>query len=369
MEADSPTAFSQINPQLASHSDLFYRALSRFRSRYRVLILTNLFASTVPFIVGLISGLGAFLLVSATGVNSIPAIILIAISVLAAVILMVIAGTWGQVAFLTAIVSPQNLKVSTALSQSRSLIGRYLWLSSLVSIFTVVGFFFLIIPGVIFIVWFCFSFYILATENISPFDSLLMSREYARKRNLAILGRLLFLLPFIIGPLLISALLDYLLSTQIFTPLANFILSFIITPFTAAYIYELFLSLKEAKGKFVFDPDSQTKTIFTIIPIVGIVILIATPLLIFTLMIDPASQIKKAIAVRNEADFVIIQSALERHKALRLTYPQTLNSLIEEGELQTLPENFEYKLNKKGYELCLTIAKEKTCRQNSDLTK
>lgn len=369
MEANNPTAFSQTHSQLASHSDLFYRALTRFRSRYRVLILINLFASILPLIIGLISGLGAYLLVSSSGLNSPPTIILVGISILSAVILMVIAATWGQVAFLTAIVSPQNLKVTTALSQSRSLIGRYLWLSSLFGILIAAGFLLFIIPGIIAIVWFCFSFYLLATEKISPIDCLLLSREYAKKRNLAILGRLAFLLPFTLGPILISSLLDYLLATEIFIGIANFVLSFVITPFAAAYVYELFLSLKEVKGKFVYDPTPKTRTIYTLMPIAGILILVATPLLLFTFLIDPARQIEKAISIRNEADFVKIQSALESHKALRNNYPRSLDELIEKGELQDLPENFEYKLGKKGYELCLTTTKEKTCRQNPDATQ
>jgi hypothetical protein len=360
---DQNISFVQKN--LPNHSDLFYRALSRFRERAKTLILINLITSVITFIVVIISITGSSILVSATGINSIPSMIFIAISALAAIILMVMATAWGQVSFYTALTSIEKPNLTTSFSKGQKLIGRYLWLSLLFGLIVGFGYLLFLIPGIIFSVWFCFSFYLIVTEDVSAFDSLLISRELVKKRVLAVFGRLLFMLPFFIAPLVIGLLADYLSKTEIFSGITQLFMSFIIFPFFSAYLYELFVSLKEIKGKFVFNPDTNTRLVFTILPAIGLISLIIFPLAILA-VINPSKEIEKAISTRREIDFISIQGALLRYQTMNNRFPQDLNQLIESGEIREIPENFEYKTKGKDYELCFTSNKDKTCKTSLD---
>lgn len=366
MEQTNSNLFNIVPPTLASHSDLFYRALLRFKSRAKTLIIITLITSLLPMLIGLIFGIGSSLLISSIGLNSLIAIITISISAFAALILIITITVWGQISLYTTTIATENISISSAFSQSQNFIGRYIWLSILYGLIITLGLILFFIPAIIFAVWFCFCYYLIITDNVSAFDSLLLSREYVKKRALAVFGRLIFLIPFYIGPLLISLLLDSLLDFKYFSFLTNLLISIFITPFALSYIFELLLSLKEVKGKYVYDSDNQPRTIFTIIPIISLIAIIAIPLITFTLLIDPSKHIEKAITIQRESNFFSIQSALERYQLLNNRYPSSLNDLIERGELGAIPENFEYKGKISEYELCFTLTKEKLCRTNQD---
>jgi len=310
-------------------------------------------------------GVGLPVLLKSLGTPTLPVIVFGAVISILAVIIICLITTLGQIALIIAISGTQKLSPFTYFRQAWPLVGRYLWLSLLTGLTFVFGYLLLIIPGIILMVWLSFASFILISEKTSAFDSLLLSREYIRKHWWAVFGRLLFIQLFFIAPALIASAVDQKLNTGLFSGLINLTNFLIIGPLITTYIFELFQNLKSVRGQFVFDPSSQEKTAFILMPVFGLILSIAVPLIIISL-INPAKRAEEALNTNREAQLNLIENALKRHKTLKKTYPSQLETLVEEGEITFLPPNIEYSLKGDKYQLCLTYLNQKTCQSNEE---
>jgi hypothetical protein len=112
----------------------------------------------------------------------------------------------------------------------------------------------LIIPGLIFIVWFYFSSYFIILENQKPIDALKSSRELVRGHFWPVVRRLLWLVVVNIVVVILlfvifSSLALFIGRTSEFAvPLSSLLSSWFLAPFTVIYIIRLFNNLKEVKN-------------------------------------------------------------------------------------------------------------------------
>lgn len=140
-------------------------------------------------------------------------------------------------AFLHAVVDDQ-LAIGAALEKGKGLILPLAWIGFLTSFIIGGGFILLIIPGVIFMVWFFFAQFILVKEEVRGMSALLKSREYVRGEWFNVALRLLLVWT-------ASVLLGII-------PLAGPILAIAFFPFAMIFHYLLYRDLREIKGDVVF---------------------------------------------------------------------------------------------------------------------
>lgn len=125
---------------------------------------------------------------------------------------------------------------------------KYLVLSLLIGLIVMVGLVLLVVPGIIFMVWFSLAAYVLLLENSSIIDSLKKSREYVRGRWWPVFGKILMMILFSIlagfALGLIAGIVVGILGIQNASNLIGQLVSFVVTPVCMAYIYFMYQDLK-----------------------------------------------------------------------------------------------------------------------------
>lgn len=175
-------------------------------------------------------------------------------------------------------------------------VASYWLLACLAGFITLTGFLLFVVPGIAFLIWFTFSFYILVYENRKGMDALLTSKEYVKGRALAVLGRLLFIMLIVYTLAFIIKLvqgyfvtgvkqlntLQILSSDNIFSSLlvififiiGEIISTCIMSPVSTIYHFLLYNNVKQVHGD-VQPVFSKKSKIFLFLPgIIGILILI-----------------------------------------------------------------------------------------------
>src|SRR3989338_2774959 len=105
-----------------------------------------------------------------------------------------ISQAWGQTALLYAIKdSQEGIGVIESYRRGWHKILSYYWVFLLFGFITIGGFFLLVVPGIIFAIWFSLAISILIDEDVKGMNALLKSREYVKGRWGSILWRFLFI--------------------------------------------------------------------------------------------------------------------------------------------------------------------------------
>ena len=125
-------------------------------------------------------------------------------------------------------------------------IFRYVGLAILLTIILLGGYILLIIPGIIFSVWFAFAYLVLITEDTGVTEALKKSRNYVRGRWWGVFGRLVALI--LISLVFVLGLAVLLIPLTIFAnPLVievvNLCVSAIVAPIAVSYSYALYQDL------------------------------------------------------------------------------------------------------------------------------
>ncbi len=227
---------------LPSVGDLLKSSWSLFKLRWPT-FLGILLAPTIVLIVYTLllpaaSGPGK---AAAVAVQSTANPILIAV----VTILMIIGFWWSSVALLISIKeSEHGLSIADSFKRAVPLLIPYLWVSILVGLITMVGFVLLIIPGIIFGLWYYLSSYILVDQNIRGMDALKTSKAYMQGNMGAVFWRCLvggiaiYIPVIILGMILGAALPDR--AAAVVTNL----LSLVVAPLISIYIFRLYRAVK-----------------------------------------------------------------------------------------------------------------------------
>lgn len=116
----------------------------------------------------------------------------------------------------------------------------YLWVSFLSGLAVFAGLILLIIPGIIFMVWFSFSVYVLIAEDRKGTQALSRSKQLVKGRWWKVFGRLVML--WLLGLIVVGVLNSVPL---VGTLIANLLIS----SFSVVYLYLLYEDLKEQKER------------------------------------------------------------------------------------------------------------------------
>jgi len=250
--------------ELRPIGELFKESWELFKSRFVTLIALYLLSIVFLFVlIGIFAGIG-YLLSTLFPENKNA---VIAASIFTGMIPGFIAMFWVFAAFTFAVVD-ETLGIREALGKGWQKLGAFMWLASLLGFIITGGFFLLVIPGVIFLVWFVFAQFILASEDEKGMNAILKSKEYVRERWFDIFLRL-----FVIW--LVSAILGIV-------PLIGPILSLLFFPFTMIFICLIYQDLKAIKGEgFIYPHSSGEKFKWIGIGALGYIVL---PLLIIGIL-------------------------------------------------------------------------------------
>jgi zinc-ribbon domain len=164
--------------------------------------------------------------------------------VIAGLIAVLIASLWGQTALVFA-VTDDALTSREALEKGWHRLGTFAWLSLLMGFIVMGGFWLLIVPGLIFLVWFFFGQFFLAGDDERGMNALLKSKAYVKGHFFAVLLRL-----FVVW--LIGVALGML-------PLIGPILSALFVPFAMIFAFLVYRELREIKGDISFPSSAGEK--------------------------------------------------------------------------------------------------------------
>ena len=156
---------------------------------------------------------------------------------------VIYSAAWMGSSFLTAVTKVADakvLEVKETFREGRTILWRVMGASVISSLVTGVGYLLLVIPGVIFSVWFSFTLYIVVTKGARAFEAIKKSKELVNGYFWPVAGRLLVFT-------LLNILIQSALSIKQIETVGG-IISFLLTPYFVLLSYLLYLDVKRAKG-------------------------------------------------------------------------------------------------------------------------
>ncbi len=237
--------------------------------------------SVVPF--ALIGGVATWMLDTGflPGQNS-ELLILTLAGVLAVMVGVYIMLLSSLSIFLVIITDSKEISVLNTYKIAQSKIISYLWITILASLITICGLFLFIIPGIVVGLWFSFIMYAFLIENDKGMSALLKSKEYVRGKELLIFGHTILLA--FIGTIIsgIAGIAVMWLPKTIEIG-ANNIISFLVAPFLAAYMFLLYTGLRTMTTD--IQPQTQVtwRKVFTAMAIFGVIACTAISMLLLSL--------------------------------------------------------------------------------------
>lgn len=259
----NPDPLAELRSRPVPHAmtdigELFQESWAIFKSRFITLIGLCLLG-IAGFIVPILLAGG---LASMTTVGGVPFVSLIALGLLVGIL----CGTWCYGGFLSAVVD-DGLKLKGALERGKGIILPLVWVSFLSAFIVCGGYLLLIIPGIIFSVWFVFGQFVLVQDEARGIGALLKSREYVRGEwfNVAIRLLLIWAVSGIIGAI----------------PLAGPFLSLAFFPYVMIFQYLIFRDLRQIKGDVPYPCGIGNKLVWPAVSLLG---LLVVPALVISLV-------------------------------------------------------------------------------------
>jgi len=295
-----------------------------------------------------------------------PFIILYILSILAYIFI----ASWSQIALLYTIKNnKENIGIRQSYKKALRKILPYWWTLFLLGLVVTGGLMLLLIPGIIFIIWFMFAAYILILEDTGGLNALLKSREYVEGHWWGVLWRYIFIMVFFIIILVIPNLIIQLLKLTFLNFIFSLITYFVVTPLIVIYTFLLYDSLRMLKGQFTFVPAKKSRTVFALVAVLGGIIIPLTILgTIALIAINPSAQINKANDAKRMQDQVSVRYALEAYLIENGRYPENLYQLVPKY-LKSIPSDPKTKLpyfyrelrESQDYEFCIDFSTKTNC--------
>jgi hypothetical protein len=149
---------------------------------------------------------------------------------------------FAQLALIYAIQDPQKvIGIKDSYKRALAKFIPFVWTSLLVAIIVLGGFILLIIPGIIFTLWFSFYGFIFVEEDLKGTKAIFKSKEYVQGRMGDIFLRFIFIV-FLL--LVIPIIFSFVLGK-----LASPIISFFASPLAMIYCFLVYKKTKELKSR------------------------------------------------------------------------------------------------------------------------
>lgn len=160
----------------------------------------------------------------------------------------------------------RTISIMEAYTKAKGLFWQYLVLSILVGLTVLAGFVLLIVPGIIFMVWFAFAYYVLIFEGMSGTAAMKRSKELVSGRWFPVFGRMAILILFSIVCGFIIGVISGIFAGgtgDVVGLVLTFILNIFLVSISVIYMYELYLDLKGGAAQAVPStaPQGQPETL------------------------------------------------------------------------------------------------------------
>lgn len=218
--------------------DLLNKSWEVYKDRFETLIGIAAIPIVANFLIAIPLIIGGVL--TGTFWKSMTLPVIIILSVLAAILGLawaVFVVIWPAVAMLYAVKDREgNIGLEGAFRKAWPKIGSYLWINLLNGLAVLAGLILVIIPGIIFAVWFVFSNYVLIEEDKKGTGALSRSKELVQGNWFTVFGRIAFMM---IASMIIGVVLGMV---PILGPLLT---NLLLTPFSVVFFYMLYEDLKK----------------------------------------------------------------------------------------------------------------------------
>ncbi len=214
---------------LPSVSDLFSVSWKDYKNRFELFFMISVIANAVVLVLQLIQ----------MYIDDTSWFLIVMIVFLIATIYV---SVWSQAALTLAVRSGEKSDWQSFFKQSQDKVPTLFWASILTGLVVLVGFILIVIPGVIFAIWFAFTSFFIMYENKGVIDSMKASKELVKDNVFNLFVRWIAL---IVAGLIISVVAGAIAGSNLLV--ANIIsaaVSTLIAPFAVLYGYHLFTALK-----------------------------------------------------------------------------------------------------------------------------
>ena len=278
-------------PALLGVGDLLKKTWQIYRAR-----LGTFFGITLlPFVIGiLLLILGEF-----EKISNLPLAILFYITLY---LITVITSFWSHISLLYAIKERESkIGIKESFKRGWHKVFPFIWISILTGFIGMGGFLLLVIPGIIFLVWFIFSNFVLISEDLKGMDALFRSKQLVNGYWWKVFWRLLviWLIVFIISTGITLPLKFFVNKT--ISDIAEGIFSLFLTPFFITYTFLIYENLRKLKGGILFEPPKRgTKIKYILVGVLGFLLI---PVILVSIVLTSLRGARsRARDARREAD-------------------------------------------------------------------
>jgi len=280
--AISAPALAPTTGVLPGATKIFGQAWTIYKQRFGVLLGVTVIPMLIVAVVAAIfmfSGLLGGSLFSPKVSGDISGISSVIFSLMAVMIPLMVALSivvlviqiWAQTALLYAIKdSQEKIGIFKSYKNGWFKILPYLWLSLLVGFVVNGGTLLLIVPGIIFSIWFSLSGFVLISEDIGGMNAMLKSREYIRGKWWNTLWKFIFIWIVVLLISLIPAVILVLLKNYIAMVVGEIIIGILLAPLMITYTFLVYSNLRAFKGNVTVTASKGRKAWFIVVAILGI---------------------------------------------------------------------------------------------------
>lgn len=226
--------------------ELFKKAFEDYKNNFSKLIIFMLIPMAATFAFGILAVLfvggavGVNKLSNSSAVTSGTVGFSIVFFIIAVIILILINLTAMAGMFITFRDSEESLTIKEIINRAKKNIGGYLWISILTGILVMLWALLLIIPGIIFGIYYTLSVWVFFKEGKKGMAAIKRSHDLIKNYWWAVFGRLV-----LVGAIfvIVSSVLEKIGGESI-----SGILSWLFGPFIIAYQYNIYKSLVGIKG-------------------------------------------------------------------------------------------------------------------------
>lgn len=214
----------------------------------------NFFTSNAKLLIGiyLVPGVLAFLFTFVSRAyeavakqGDMPSLSLSALFFVSLVV-VIVANVLMGIAMIKAIAEPQSTTIKSGYTFAKKLFWPYLWVAALVGLAIMGGLILLIIPGIIFMVWFGFSYFVLIFEDKRGTKAMKASRELVRGKWWAVFGRYAFLVLIVMLvsiPVGMLSAIGTAIGGEVMSGLLSTAVNFVMVPVSVTYAYYMYKDL------------------------------------------------------------------------------------------------------------------------------
>ncbi len=296
-------------------------------------------------------------------------------AILVILFLSFILTIWPQASLLYTIKErEQKIGIKESFAKGWHKIISYWWIYALSSFIVMGGSVLLIIPGIIFAIWFSLALYVLVAEDLKGMNALFRSKQLVADKWWSVLWRILIItlivMAFSIGIQSLGDIFNY----KNIGSIISSIVVVLFTPLFIAYSFLIYEDLKEIKKHIPFEaPKKSTKIKFILVGVVGLLLIPA--ILGGVVMTSLSGTRERARDARRMADLSSIRFAAEMYYDDNNIYPSTLNDLtpyLYGAEIPTDPKTnllYQYMLLENGnnFEICADFEKDLQKKANNCL--